>query len=306
MSSATTLAPARYPRLHALQRALVPEGWGTLAQYGALILVVFLALVALFPLYFCVITSFKPPADVATYPPSFVLRRVSLQNYQDFLRGTGVSNAPVGRWFFNSALVTAANTVGVLLISSLAGYSFARKRFRGRRALFSLVIGTMLVPGWATIIALYALTLRLKMHDTYWVLILPSLASPFAVFLVRQFMLTLPSELFQAATVDGAGELQLYARIAVPLCKPVLAALGVFTIVGTWNDFLWPLLVLNKVRLYTVQVGMSVIMYQIQGRGPAYGIGMAAAVLMSVVPIAAFLLMQRQMVQGLTLGALKG
>ncbi|MHB0874610.1 MAG: carbohydrate ABC transporter permease, partial [Anaerolineae bacterium] len=298
MSNTAVATPPRYARLRAVKRAVAPEGWGTLAQYGAIVLLVFLAVVALFPLYFCTITSLKPPSDVATYPPSFVLRRASLQNYRDFLEGAGISNAPVSRWFLNSALVTAANTFGGLLVCSLAGYSFARKRFWGRNALFSLLIGTMLVPGWATLIALYALTLWLKMHDTYWVLILPGLASPFAVFLVRQFMLTLPSELFQAATVDGASELQLYARIAVPLCKPVLAALGLFIIIGTWNDFLWPLLVLNKVRLYTVQVGLSVIMYQIQGAGPAYGIGMAAAILTSAVPIAAFLLMQRQMVQG--------
>lgn len=287
-------------------RLALPEGWGSLLQYVAYLLVLALAAISLFPLYFCTITAFKPPADVATVPPSLVIRRVSLENFRQLLEGTGVANAPVGRWFLNSSLVTIMNTGGGLLISSLAGYSFARKNFPGRRLVFSLIISTILIPGWSTIIASYALTYRMGLHDTYWVLILPAMASPFAVFLVRQFMLTLPTELFQAAIVDGASELQLYARIAVPLCKPVLAVLALFTIVGTWNDFLWPLLVLNQQSRYTLPVGVSMIMYQIQGRGPSYGIGMAASILMSIVPIIAFLLMQKQMVQGLTIGALKG
>ncbi|MGQ9552973.1 MAG: carbohydrate ABC transporter permease [Anaerolineae bacterium] len=287
-------------------RFLLPEGWGSLLQYLAFLLVLALAAISLFPLYFCTITAFKPPADVATVPPSLVIRRVSLENFRQFLEGTGVANAPVGRWFLNSSLVTIVNTFGGLLVSSLAGYSFARKNFPGRRLVFSLIISTILIPGWSTIIASYALTYRMGLHDSYWVLILPAMASPFAVFLVRQFMLTLPTELFQAAIVDGASEWQLYARIAVPLCKPVLAVLALFTIVGTWNDFLWPLLVLNQQSRYTLPVGVSMIMYQIQGRGPSYGIGMAASILMSIVPIIAFLLMQKQMVQGLTIGALKG
>ena len=289
-----------------LKRYVFPEGWGSFLQYVAFLLVLLLAVISVFPLYYCIITSLKPPEEVATVPPSLVLRRVSLQSYRDFLEGTGVANAPVSRWFLNSTVVTIVNTAGVLLINSLAGYSFARKQFPGKQVLFALIISTMLVPGWSTIIASYALTFKMGLHDTYWVLILPALASPFAVFLVRQFMLTLPTELFQAAIVDGASEFQLWSRIAIPLCKPVLAVLGLFTIIGSWNDFLWPLLVLNKSHMYTLPVGVSVIMYQIQGRGPDYGIAMSAAILMSIVPIVAFLLMQKQMVQGLTIGALKG
>jgi multiple sugar transport system permease protein len=272
----------------------------------SLFFILLLAAIALFPLYWCIITSFKPPAEVATVPPSFVLLRPSLENYTDLIRGTGVANAPVIRWFWNSLLTGLASTVGVVLLASLAGYSFARKRFPWRDQIFWLVISTMLVPGWSTIIATYVLTLRLGLHDTYWVLILPGLASPFAVFLFRQFAVTLPDELFQAAKIDGAHELQLWWRIALPLSRPVIATLAIFTFVAHWNDFLWPLLVLNKQHIYTLPVGISIIMYQVQGAGPSYGIGMAAAILMSVLPIIAFLLTQRQMIEGLTIGSLKG
>jgi multiple sugar transport system permease protein len=292
--------------LEQLQLRLLPEGSASALRYLALLLILLLAVISLFPLYWCLITSLKPPDEVATVPPSFVLNRPSLQNYVDLIRGTGVANAPVVRWFWNSVFTGVVSTLGVVLLASLAGYSFARKRFPFRDQIFWLIISTMLVPGWSTIIATYVLTLRMGIHDTYWALILPGLASPFALFLFRQFAITLPEELFQAAKIDGASELQLWWRIALPLCRPVLATLAIFSFVAHWNDFLWPLLVLNKQHIYTLPVGVSIIMYQIQGAGPRYGVGMAAAVLMSVLPVIAFLLVQRQMIEGITVGSLKG
>ncbi len=289
-----------------LRLILFPEGGASVLRYVALLLILLLAVVSLFPLYWAVITSFKDPQDVATVPPSFLVERLALTNYSDLIRGTGVANAPVVRWFWNSVFTSLVSTTGVVLLTSLAGYSFARKRFPGRDLIFWLIISTMLVPGWSTIIATYVLTLRMGLHDTYWALILPGMASPFAVFLFRQFAITLPEELFQAAKIDGASEVQLWWRIALPLARPVLATLAIFTFVGHWNDFLWPLLVLNKQQIYTLPVGVSIIMYQIQGAGPSYGIGMAAAILMSILPIVAFLLMQKQMIEGITIGSLKG
>ncbi len=285
---------------------LLPEGTASAMRYLAIFLILLLGAISLFPLYWAVITSFKHPQDVATIPPSFVVTRPVLKNYIDLLQGTGVANAPVVRWFWNSVFTGIASTLGVVLVASLAGYSFARKRFPGRDKLFWIIISTMLVPAWSTIIAAYVLTLKLGMHDTYWALILPGLASPFALFLFRQFAVTLPEELFQAARIDGAHELQLWWLITLPLSRPVLATLAIFTFVAHWNDFLWPLLVLNKPQIYTMPVGVSIIMYQIKGAGPSYGISMSAAILMSVLPIIAFLLMQRQMIQGITIGSLKG
>ncbi len=306
VTEARTMQNRREPIPTRLLASLFPEGSASVWRYLALIIVILLAALSLFPFYWALITSLKPPADVATVPPSLVLTRPSITNYIDLIRGTGVANAPVVRWFLNSVITSIASTVGVVLLASLAGYSFARKQFPFRDQIFWLIVTTILVPGWSTIIATYVLTLNLGMHDTFWALILPGLASPFAVFLFRQFAVTLPEELFQAAKIDGAGELQLWWRITLPLSRPVIATLAIFTFVAHWNDFLWPLLVLNKQNLYTLPVGVSVIMYQIQGAGPSYGIGMAAAILMSVLPIIAFLIMQKQMIEGITIGSLKG
>ncbi len=285
---------------------LLPHGWWTVALWFSRLLLVAWALFSLFPLYWGLITSFKAPQDVATLPPSLIINNPSLENYRLFLRGVGVSNAPVLRWFLNSLIVTGSTTLGTLLLASLAGYSFARKQFWGRDLIFWTLIGTMLIPEWSTIVPTYVLAYRLDMFDTYWALILPSLASPFAVFLVRQFMLSLPEEIFQAAKVDGAGELKLWYNIALPLSKPVLGTLGIFVLVSSWNQFLWPLLVLNKSTMFTLLIGASSITTQIQGTGPDYGISMAVAVSMSIVPVVAFLVMQRQLIRGLTIGGVKG
>jgi len=289
-----------------LGKRLFPEGKGSLLRYLALIGVLFLAALSLFPLYWGLLTSFKDPSDVVTIPPSFAPTRLTLENYRAWLERLGLANAPLGRWFANSAFVTITTTIGTVFTSSLAGYAFARKRFRGRDAMFWIVVATMLVPGWSTIIASYTWTLQLGLHDTYWVLILPGLAEPFAMFLFRQFAITLPDELFQAAKIDGASQFGQWWRIAIPLCRPVIATLAVLQLVRNWNAFLWPLLVINRIELLTIPVGVSLVTSDIRGSGTNYGRAMAVAMLMSVVPILAFVLVQRQMVQGIRLGALKG
>jgi multiple sugar transport system permease protein len=287
-------------------KRLFPDGWGSVVRYLLILVLIAWAAFSLFPIYWAFITSFKPPDDVASLPPKVYLTEVSLYSYRSLFEGVGVANANVGRWFLNSCVVTGGTMIGTLLLASLAGYSFAKKEYPGRDTLFWMLIATMLIPGWATLVPQYLFTRRLGLHDTFWVLILPGLASPFAVFLVRQFMITLPTELFQAARVDGASEFGLWYRIALPLSRPVLGTLGVFTLVSSWNQFLWPMLVLNKNERFTLLVGASTIMYQFQDRGPTYGVSMAVAVLMSAVPVITFLALQRQMVRGLTIGALKG
>lgn len=303
--AAISMSPKRKSRPNYLQK-LFPDGWLTVGMWLLRLILVAWALFSLFPLYWGLITSLKPPSEVATLPPSLVLTTPSIENYQRFFQGVGVSNAPVMRWFLNSIIVTGSTTLGTLLLASLAGYSFARKQFWGRDVIFWALIASMLIPEWSTIVPTYVLVYRLDMFDTYWALILPGLASPFAVFLVRQFMLTLPEEIFQAAKVDGAGELALWYKIALPLSKPVLGTLGIFVLVASWNQFLWPLLVINKSQMYTLLVGASSLTTQIQGAGPTYGISMAVAVTMSIVPVVAFLIMQRQLIRGLTVGGVKG
>ncbi|HVC33397.1 MAG TPA: carbohydrate ABC transporter permease [Chloroflexota bacterium] len=260
------------------------------------------AATSLFPMYWMVITALKGPAEITALPPSMWVHVPTLANL------VYVFTAPVPfiRWLGNSTIVSTSSTFGTLAICSSAGYSFARMRFRGRDAIFWSLIATMLVPGFSTLIPSYVWTQMLGLHDTYWVLILPSFASPFAVFLTRQFIVTLPSELFDAGRVDGCSEFGLWWRIAIPLSQPVLAALGTFVFVGSWNDFLWPLVVISKLTMFTVQVGVVTMQGFVQGAGPDYGTIMATALVLSIPPIVAFLFMQRYLVSGLTIGAIKG
>ena len=267
-----------------------------------LLLLLFWALISWFPLYWMVLTSFKKGQQAQALPPGLWVTEPTLESYQTVLS----SSYPVLRWLANSLFVSVTVTVLGLLLCAAAGYAFARKRFRGRDIIFWLVLSTMMLPGFSRLIPAFMLTLLLNMHDTYWVMILPGLASPFAVFLIRQFMLTLPSELFDQARIDGAGELRLWWQIALPLTKPALAALGTFTFVATWNDFVWPLAVINKMDLMPIQVGVTMLRGMVRSGRNDYPIAMASGVLMAVPPVIIFFLFQQYFIRGLTIGALKG
>ena len=267
-----------------------------------LMLLLLWALVSWFPLYWMVLTSFKKGQQAQALPPGLWVTEPTLESYQTVLS----SSYPVLRWLANSLFVSVTVTVLGLLLCAAAGYAFARKRFRGRDIIFWLVLSTMMLPGFSRLIPAFMLTLLLNMHDTYWVMILPGLASPFAVFLIRQFMLTLPSELFDQARIDGAGELRLWWQIALPLTKPALAALGTFTFVATWNDFVWPLAVINKMDLMPIQVGVTMLRGMVRSGRNDYPIAMASGVLMAVPPVIIFFLFQQYFIRGLTIGALKG
>ena len=267
-----------------------------------LILLLLWALISWFPLYWMVLTSFKKGQQAQALPPGLWLTEPTLESYQTVLS----SSYPVLRWLANSLVVSVTVTVLGLLLCAAAGYAFARKRFRGRDIIFWMVLSTMMLPGFSRLIPAFMLTLLLNMHDTYWVMILPGLASPFAVFLIRQFMLTLPSELFDQARIDGAGELRLWWQIALPLTKPALAALGTFTFVATWNDFVWPLAVINKMELMPIQVGVTMLRGMVRSGRNDYPIAMASGVLMAVPPVIIFFLFQQYFIRGLTIGALKG
>ena len=267
-----------------------------------LLLLLFWALISWFPLYWMVLTSFKKGQQAQALPPGLWLTEPTLESYQKVLS----SAFPVLRWLANSLFVSVTVTVVGLLLCAAAGYAFARKRFRGRDIIFWMVLSTMMLPGFSRLIPAFMLTLLLSLHDTYWVMILPGLASPYAVFLIRQFMLTLPSELFDQARIDGAGELRLWWQIALPLTKPALAALGTFTFVATWNDFVWPLAVINKMELMPIQVGVTMLRGMVRSGRNDYPIAMASGVLMAVPPVIIFFLFQQYFIRGLTIGALKG
>ena len=204
------------------------------------------------PLLWMLATSLKPLEDVFKWPPLGFQSRPVWTNYRDIWEVV-----PFGRYLANTFLVSLARTAGVLVTSSLAGYAFARLRFPGRDVLFLAYLGTIMVPGQVTMIPAFIIMRELGWLDTYMALIIPGLFSPLATFLMRQYFLTLPRSLEDAAAIDGAGLFTAFRRIALPLAKPALATVGVFTFLTSWNDFLWPLIVTNSQDVRVVSVGLT-------------------------------------------------
>lgn len=242
----------------------------------------------------------------------------SLRDKTEFFRSTGAlfptglhwsnyveawTTVPFGSFFANSVLVAAAVTSAQLLTSAFAAYAFARLRFRGRDALFVAYLSTMMVPAQVTMIPLFIMMVKLHWIDSYFALIVPFLASAYGCFLLRQFFLTIPQELEDAAKIDGAGHWSIFARVILPVSKPALSAFGVIAFLGSWNSFIWPLIVINRPSMKTLPIGLQ----SLQG---FYGDGnwaalMAGAVIAAVPMILVFLFAQKQFIEGITLTGLK-
>jgi multiple sugar transport system permease protein len=230
-------------------RPLTAQRLGSATLYLVLLLG---ALTMLTPLLWMLVTSLKPLEDVFKWPPLGFQSRPVWSNYRGIWEAV-----PFGRYLANTFLVSLARTAGVLVTSSLAGYAFARLRFPGRDVLFLAYLGTIMVPGQVTMIPSFIVMRELGWLDTYMALIIPGLFSPLATFLMRQYFLTLPRSLEDAAAIDGAGLFTAFRRIALPLAKPALATVAVFTFLTSWNDFLWPLIVTNSESVRVVSVGLT-------------------------------------------------
>jgi multiple sugar transport system permease protein len=230
-------------------RPLTAQRLGSATLYLVLVLG---ALTMVTPLLWMLVTSLKPLEDVFKWPPLAFQSAPVWSNYKDIWEVV-----PFGRYLANTFLVSLARTAGVLVTSSLAGYAFARLRFPGRDAIFLAYLGTIMVPGQVTMIPSFIIMRELGWLDTYLALIIPFLFSPFATFLMRQYFLTLPRSLEDAAAIDGAGLFTAFRRIALPLAKPALATVAVFTFLTSWNDFLWPLIVTNSQDVRVVSVGLT-------------------------------------------------
>ncbi len=270
------------------------------------ILVAFLgagAVVSLFPMFWMFYTSFRPTEKLgatltAAGPSALASAELTLLNYARIF-----ADAPVARWTINSFVICAAVTLGQLLFDSMAGYAFARKEFPGRRVLFWVVVGTMMVPVHILIVPLYIMMVRLHLVDTLWAAILPGLAGPFGIFFMRQYMSTIPTALEEAARIDGCSEVQIFFRIIVPLSAPALGVLAIFLFISNWNSFLWPLLVLNSADTFTLTVGLATLQDK---HALDYGLLMAGAAVASLPMFGVFLLFQRMFIRGIRMGALKG
>ena len=226
---------------------------GTLGSIALHAVMYGLALITVAPFLWMVLTSFKELGDILTYPPSWWPRVFVVDNYVNAFQA-----APFGRYYANSLFVALAVTAGQVVTCSMAAYAFARLHFRGRDVLFYLFIGTMMIPGQVTMIPAFMVLHWLGWIDSYPALIVPGLASAFGTFLMRQFFMTIPRDLDDAAAIDGCGKFALLWRIILPLSRPALATLAVFTFMGVFNDFLWALIVVSSEEMRTVQLGLAI------------------------------------------------
>jgi multiple sugar transport system permease protein len=249
------------------------------------------------PLAWMVLTSIQTPDEARRFPPVFP-SGIHWENYTD-----AINAAPFGRFFLNSALVTGATVIGNLVFCSLAGYAFARFRFFGRDVLFVVLLATLMIPFQVVMIPIFLIMRHLGLVDSLGALILPNLVTPFGIFLMRQFFRTLPIELEEAARIDGCSRLGTLVRIVLPLSGPALATLAVIAFLWNWNDFLWPLVVIQSEHNMTLQLGLSTF----QGaHSTAWTLLMAGNVLAVLPMLAAFLLAQRQFVNSIAAAGIKG
>ena len=292
---------------HTAERRQVRRGargatWRTVAGHGAAYVVLSaLAIVFAFPLVWMISTAFKPAGEIFNPGINLIPTHLTLDNYR-FAFGA----APLLRNFFNSVFIAATTTALSLFVSSLAGFAFAKLDFPGKRGLFLIMIGTLMVPSLVGILPLFVIISKLGWVDTYQAVIVPSIASAFGIFFMRQYIHSIPNELLDAARIDGLRDYSfgLYWRIVVPLIKPALATLSIMGFMGSWNNFMWPLMVLRSSAMYTIVVAVAALP-SAQFNTP-YGPIMAGTTIAVVPLIILFLVFQRQFVAGVMRTGLKG
>jgi multiple sugar transport system permease protein len=258
------------------------------------------ALITIVPFVWMILSSFKNSTEIFSYPPTIIPGTWRLGNYSKLF-----TERPFGTWYINSILVSGISTLTVLFFSSLAGFGFAKYNFRGRGLLFALLLGSTMIPFQLILIPLFIETSRMKMIDTYAGLILPFMAPALSIFLMKQYISAIPNELLDAARIDGATEFKIFLRVVLPLLRPALATLGIITFLGSWNSFIWPLVMLRSETMMTLPIGLRALTENVPGKGRDYGMIMAAATLVSVPVIIVFLAMQRQFISGLLSGSVK-
>ena len=251
------------------------------------------------PLYYMFTTSFKAEAEVFAMPVHWIPHSFLPQNYVDAFLA-----APFPRYFWNSLLVAVIVVGSTVLFSALAGYGFAKFDFPGRRLAFLFILSTMMIPFQVLLIPLFVVVHQLGWTNSYAGLIIPGALSAFGVFLMRQACLTLPDELMDAARIDGAREVGIFIRIVLPLLKPAIATLAILTFLGSWNNFLWPLIVVTKDELFTLPVGMTVFQQPMQA--PYWTYIMAVSTVATLPVVIVFLLLQRYFIEGVVVSGLKG
>jgi multiple sugar transport system permease protein len=254
--------------------------------------------VVIVPFVWMLLSSFKPESEVRSTPPTWWPETVTLDNYDTLL---GRLDFPT--YLFNSVVVALAVTAGNLIFCSMLGYALAKLEFAGKRALFAIVLGTLMIPGVVTFVPLFVMITRMHLNNSLLGMILPFLAGPFGVFLMRQYISSLPDELIQAARIDGAGELRIFFSVMLPLCGPALATLGILTFLTSWNNFLWPLVIAQTEDKYTLPVALA--LYSVGQNATKFGLLLAGSVIVVLPVLALFLLLQRHIMQGIAMTGIK-
>lgn len=247
------------------------------------------------PLCFMLITAFTSPEALTATPPRY--GEFSLENFKVLL-----SSGNILRWSINSFLVAISVTIAQTIFNSLAAFGFSVGRFRGRESLFMLLLAAMMVPGQIVMLPLFLFMAKWGLIDSLWSVILPSMAAPFGIYMIRQYMDSIPIQMCEAARIDGASELQLFTQIYFPLSKPILATSGIFIFITEWNAFLWPLVTLNSEKFYTLTLGLSTLQDQ---QIMDYGLLMAGASLSAIPMVFIFLLFSKYMLEGMRKGAIQ-
>ncbi len=271
-----------------------------LQRIAIYVILVLFALIFLAPLFWMLSTSLKPRSQWFAREIAWIPETITRESYTRILRNPSL---PIGRWFINSAMVATIATIATLLIDSLAAYAYARLRFPGRNAIFAILLATLFLPGMMFLVPNFVTVTRLGWLNTYQGVIIPGLAGVFGVFFLRQFFETIPRELEEAAQIDGANQFQTFYRVALPLARPALATLSIITFLGSWNEFLWALLILKDRRLLTLPPGLA----QLQGAYTSeYGQMMAGAVIAAVPVLAIYIALQKYIVQSVATTGLAG
>jgi multiple sugar transport system permease protein len=255
------------------------------------------AIIALVPLLWMVSASFMPAGEANSFPPRLLPSEFTLVHYRELF-----TRQHLARYVLNSTIIAVAVTGASLLINSMAGYAFAKFRFRGRDRLFRILLGALVIPAQVAMLPLFLLMKQLGLINTYWGVIIPGLASIFGIFLVRQYALSIPDALLDAARIDGASEFRIYRSVVLPVIRPILVTLAIFTFMGTWNDFMWPLIVLTDNARYTLPVALA----NLAGEHVQDTELMMAGSVLTILPVMiAFLFLQRTYIAGITAGSVK-
>lgn len=272
-----------------------PVSWSRGATYVALSIGLVLTLM---PFIWMLLGSFKTQGELLQRPITWWPEQATLDNYSRWL-----TQLDYGQFFFNSVVVALVVVAGNIVFCSMVAYALAKLEFPGKRVLFALVLLMLMVPGVVTLVPMFVLVANMGLVNTYPALILPFLAGPLGVFLMRQFIMGVPDALLEAARIDGAGEFRIFLRVVMPQCGPAVATLAILTFLGSWNNFLWPLVVAQTEQMYTLPVALS--LYSVGSNGTYYGLLMAGSVLVVTPILILFLFLQRYFVQGITMTGLK-